>query len=108
MFDYYTLSRYFALQVCQSDRNLSGERDHRGAKSKERERSRDGELPSTVSQTVARDRAIQQKRREIDEVEHCPHTNKYTHQVIGDSCTDREKGEIREGGIRESLTREAS
>ncbi|KAM9350538.1 uncharacterized protein ABDE67_007839 [Symphorus nematophorus] len=54
--------------VCQSDRNQSRERDHRGSKSKERERSRDGELPSPVSQTVARDRAIQQKRREIDEV----------------------------------------
>ncbi|XP_040921528.1 periphilin-1 [Toxotes jaculatrix] len=54
--------------VCQSDRNQSRERDHRGTKSKEREQSRDGELPSTVSQTAARDRAIQQKRREIDEV----------------------------------------
>uniref|UniRef100_A0A3Q0T2H4 Periphilin-1 C-terminal domain-containing protein n=1 Tax=Amphilophus citrinellus TaxID=61819 RepID=A0A3Q0T2H4_AMPCI len=42
------------------------ERDHRGTKS--RERSRDRELPSTVSQTAARDRAIQQKRKEIDEV----------------------------------------
>ncbi|XP_073326863.1 uncharacterized protein [Pagrus major] len=55
--------------VAQSDRNQSRERDHRGSKSKERERSsRDGELPSTASQTVARDRAIQQKRKEIDEV----------------------------------------
>ncbi|XP_053173575.1 periphilin-1 [Scomber japonicus] len=52
----------------QSGRNQSRERDHRGTKSKERERSRDGELPSTTSQTAARDRAIQQKRREIDEV----------------------------------------
>ncbi|XP_070696388.1 periphilin-1 [Pempheris klunzingeri] len=51
-----------------SDRNQSRERDHRGTKSKERERSWDRELPSTASQTVARDRAIQQKRREIDEV----------------------------------------
>ncbi|XP_010740389.2 periphilin-1 [Larimichthys crocea] len=54
--------------VCQTDRNHSRERDHRGTKSKERERSRDRELPSTASQTVARDRAIQHKRREIDEV----------------------------------------
>ncbi|XP_035512947.1 serine/arginine repetitive matrix protein 5 [Morone saxatilis] len=52
--------------VCQNDRNQSRERDHRGTKSKER--SRDRELPSAASQTVARDRAIQQKRREIDEV----------------------------------------
>ncbi|GAA6216385.1 serine/arginine repetitive matrix protein 5-like [Lates japonicus] len=51
--------------VCQ---NQSRERDHRGTKSKEREQSRDGELPSTASQTAARDRAIQQKRKEIDEV----------------------------------------
>ncbi|KAL3974625.1 hypothetical protein ACER0C_023251 [Sarotherodon galilaeus] len=49
-----------------SDRNQSRERDHRGTKSKER--SGEGELPSTVSQTAARDRAIQQKRKEIDEV----------------------------------------
>ncbi|XP_029011319.1 periphilin-1-like [Betta splendens] len=56
------------LTICQSDRKQSRERDHRGAKSKERERSRDGELPPTASQTVARERAIQQKRREIDEV----------------------------------------
>lgn len=54
--------------VSQSDRSQSRERDHKGSKSKERERSRDGELPSTASQTVARDRAIQQKRKEIDEV----------------------------------------
>lgn len=54
--------------VSQSDRNQSRDRDHRGSKSKEREGSRDGEPPSTVSQTMARDRAIQQKRREIDEV----------------------------------------
>ena len=60
---------FFFLQVAQSDRNQSRERDHRGSKSKERERSsRDGELPSSSSQTVARDRAIKQKRREIDEV----------------------------------------
>nr|XP_046251796.1 periphilin-1 [Scatophagus argus]XP_046251797.1 periphilin-1 [Scatophagus argus] len=56
------------LIVAQSDRNQSSDRDHRGTKSKDRERSRDGELPSAVSQAVARDRAIQQKRREIDEV----------------------------------------
>lgn len=63
------LSVFFFLQVAQSDRNQSRDRDHRGSKSKERERSsRDGELPSTASQTVARDRAIKQKRREIDEV----------------------------------------
>ncbi|XP_044207730.1 periphilin-1-like [Thunnus albacares] len=54
--------------VSQSGRNQSKERDHRGTKSKERERSRDLELPLTASQTAARDRAIQQKRREIDEV----------------------------------------
>ncbi|XP_044067854.1 periphilin-1 [Siniperca chuatsi] len=54
--------------ICHSDRNQSRERDHRGTKSNERERSRDGELPSTASQTVTRDRAIQQKRKEIDEV----------------------------------------
>ncbi|XP_059190063.1 periphilin-1 [Centropristis striata] len=52
----------------KSDRNQSRERDHRGSKSKERERSRDRELPSTASQTALRDRAIQQKRKEIDEV----------------------------------------
>lgn len=57
------------MQICQSDRNQSRERDHNGIKSKERERSRDGELPSTASQTATRDRAIQQKRKEIDEVE---------------------------------------
>ncbi|XP_023278508.1 serine/arginine repetitive matrix protein 5-like [Seriola lalandi dorsalis] len=54
--------------VCQNDRNQSRERDHRGTKSKEREQGRDGELPLTASQMAARDRAIQQKRREIDEV----------------------------------------
>ncbi|KAI3357599.1 hypothetical protein L3Q82_016015 [Scortum barcoo] len=53
---------------CQSDRNQSRERDHRGTRSKERERSRDREPPSAASQAAARDRAIQQKRREIDEV----------------------------------------
>ncbi|XP_029973932.1 periphilin-1-like isoform X1 [Salarias fasciatus] len=52
----------------QIDRNQSRERDHRRSKSKDGERSRDREPPSTVSQTAARDRAIQQKRREIDEV----------------------------------------
>ncbi|XP_041802165.1 uncharacterized protein LOC121613006 isoform X2 [Chelmon rostratus] len=57
--------------VCQSDRKQSNKRDHRGTKSKEREQSRDGELPSTASQTVALDTAIQQKRREMYEVEEC-------------------------------------
>ncbi|KAM7404916.1 hypothetical protein PAMP_012220 [Pampus punctatissimus] len=52
----------------QSSRNQNRERDHRGSKSIERERSRDSELPLTVGQTAARDRAIQQKRKEIDEV----------------------------------------
>ncbi|XP_054465962.1 uncharacterized protein LOC129100376 [Anoplopoma fimbria] len=51
-----------------NDRNQNRERDHTRSKSKERERSRDGELPSTASQPATRDRAIQQKRREIDEV----------------------------------------
>ncbi|XP_029291684.1 periphilin-1-like [Cottoperca gobio] len=54
--------------ICQNDRSQSRERDHRGSKSKERERSRDEELPSTASQMATRDRAIQQKRKEIDEV----------------------------------------
>ncbi|KAK2897483.1 hypothetical protein Q8A73_013863 [Channa argus] len=65
-----TSSRDKAMQftICQNDRKQSRERDHRGAKSKERERSRDREPPSTLSQMVARDRAIQQKRRDIDEV----------------------------------------
>ncbi|XP_071332680.1 periphilin-1 isoform X2 [Trachinotus anak] len=54
--------------VCQNERNQSRERDHRGTKSKEREQSRDGDLPLTARQTAARDRAIQQKRRAIDEV----------------------------------------
>nr|XP_020441077.1 periphilin-1-like [Monopterus albus] len=54
--------------VSQSDKNQSRERDHRRTKSKERERSRDGALLSTGSQMVVRDRAIQQKRREIDKV----------------------------------------
>ncbi|XP_043985941.1 periphilin-1 isoform X1 [Gambusia affinis] len=50
-----------SVKVFQNEQNQSRERDHR-------ERSRDGELPLTASQTAARDRAIQQKRREIDEV----------------------------------------
>ncbi|KAM7411664.1 hypothetical protein PAMA_021583 [Pampus argenteus] len=54
--------------VSQSSRNQHRERDHRGSKSVERERSRDSELPLTAGQTAARDRAIQQKRKEIDEV----------------------------------------
>ncbi|XP_029363259.1 periphilin-1 [Echeneis naucrates] len=53
--------------ICQTEKNQR-ERDHRRTKSKEREQSRDRELPLTSSQTAARDRAIQQKRREIDEV----------------------------------------
>lgn len=56
------------ITVFQNERTQSRERDHRATKSKERARSRDGELPLTASQTAARDRAIQQKRREIDEV----------------------------------------
>nr|XP_015823734.2 periphilin-1 isoform X2 [Nothobranchius furzeri] len=54
--------------VFQDGRNQSRERDHRETTSKDREWSRDGELPLTASQMAARDRAIQQKRREIDEV----------------------------------------
>ncbi|XP_029912414.1 putative uncharacterized protein DDB_G0271982 isoform X2 [Myripristis murdjan] len=52
----------------ESERNQSRERDHKGGKGKER--SRDRELSSTVSQAAARNRAIQQKRREIEEVYH--------------------------------------
>ncbi|KAA8590899.1 hypothetical protein FQN60_001842 [Etheostoma spectabile] len=63
-----TTSAY--LKDCQNDRNHSRERDHRGTKSKEREQSRDRELPSNASQMATRDRAIQKKRREIDEVYH--------------------------------------
>ncbi|CAJ1084950.1 periphilin-1 [Xyrichtys novacula] len=55
------------FSVYHSDRNQSRERDHRGSNSRERERSRDRDPPS-ASQTMARDRAIQKKRREIDEV----------------------------------------
>ncbi|XP_034393889.1 periphilin-1 [Cyclopterus lumpus] len=51
-----------------TDRNQSWQRDHTGAKGSERERSREGDPPSTASQTATRDRAIQKKRREIDEV----------------------------------------
>lgn len=72
------LSLGFLSQAGQSNRNQSRERDHRGTKSKERERSREGELPSTASQMTARDRAIQQKRREIDKVEECDYTNTLT------------------------------
>ncbi|XP_017264870.1 periphilin-1 [Kryptolebias marmoratus] len=56
------------VTIFQDERIQSKERDHRATKSKDGERSRDGELPLTASQTAARDRAIQQKRREIDEV----------------------------------------
>ncbi|XP_047429134.1 periphilin-1 isoform X2 [Mugil cephalus] len=52
----------FPKAVYQSDWSQGRDRDHRGTS------SRDRELPSVVSQTVARDRAIQKKRREIDEV----------------------------------------
>ncbi|XP_071776901.1 uncharacterized protein LOC139928310 [Centroberyx gerrardi] len=52
----------------ESERNQSRERDHKGAKGKERERSRDREPHSAASQTAARNRAIQHKRREIEEV----------------------------------------
>lgn len=85
--DYYSLtpalfSIFPFLQICQSDRNQSRERDHRGTKSKEREPSRERELPLTASQTAARDRAIQQKRREIDEVEGVS-LHKHTHAHLG-------------------------
>lgn len=63
-FDFYPV----VLQVSLSDRHQSSERDQRASKSKDREWSKDMELPLTASQTAARDRAIQQKRREIDEV----------------------------------------
>ncbi|KAM3617372.1 uncharacterized protein V6R79_005393 [Siganus canaliculatus] len=56
------------FNVGQSDRNQSRERDHKRNRSKERERSGDREPSINTSQMVARDRAIQQKRREIDEV----------------------------------------
>ncbi|KAM8863089.1 uncharacterized protein AB9W97_018128 isoform 2-T2 [Spinachia spinachia] len=46
-----------------NDRKQSRERDHTATKSKERERIRDREIPPAT-----RGRAIQQKRREIDEV----------------------------------------
>ncbi|XP_041859187.1 periphilin-1 [Melanotaenia boesemani] len=52
--------------ICQSDGSQSREKDHRETKNNERIRER--ELPLVASQTAARDRAIQQKRREIDEV----------------------------------------
>ncbi|XP_076734372.1 uncharacterized protein LOC101473893 isoform X1 [Maylandia zebra] len=60
------LNSYPEVPLSKSNRNQSRERDHKGTKSKERSGER--ELPSTVSQTAARDRAIQQKRKEIDEV----------------------------------------
>lgn len=56
------------LQVSKSDRSKSRESDHRGSRSSERERNRDEEHPSAASQAAARDRAIQKKRKEIDEV----------------------------------------
>ncbi|XP_070825155.1 periphilin-1 [Chaetodon trifascialis] len=57
--------------VGQSDRKQSIKRDHQGTKSKERGRSRDRELPSTASQTVAQDTSIQQRRRDMYEAEEC-------------------------------------
>lgn len=54
--------------VSKSDRSKSRESDHRGSRSSERERNRDEEHPSAASQAAARDRAIQKKRKEIDEV----------------------------------------
>lgn len=78
------------LQVCQSDRNQSRERDHRGTKSKEREWSRDRELPSTASQTATRDRAIQQKRREIDEVEECHYINTHLGRRVSHKWIEEE------------------
>lgn len=71
---------FFTFLIRQSNRNQSRERDHRGTKSKERSGER--ELPSTVSQTAARDRAIQQKRKEIDEVDGVSlhsHTHAHSH-----------------------------
>ncbi|KAF7658325.1 hypothetical protein LDENG_00014130 [Lucifuga dentata] len=55
-------------QVSQSERNQSRERDHKTSKSKERERSRDRQLSSSAIQEAARNRAIQQKRKEIEKV----------------------------------------
>lgn len=80
MSDYYspTFSRLL-LQAGQSSRNQSRGKDQKATKSKDRERSREGELPSTASQMAARDRAIQQKRREIDEVVKSFH--KHTHTL---------------------------
>lgn len=62
-----------------------------GIKRKERE----GELPSAVSQMAARDRAIRQKRREIDEVENMNTLTPW--ENMG-------RGEIREAEIRERMT----
>jgi len=81
------------LQVCQSVRTQSRERDHRATNSKDRERSRDGELPLTASQTAARDRAIQQKRREIDEVRECNYTNTHVYLAIKDGYKQKEEAE---------------
>lgn len=90
--DYYspTLSRLL-LQTGQSNRNQSSEKDHKGTKSKDRERSREGELPSTASQMAARDRAIQQKRREIDEVVKSVH--KHTHTLAEQLAIKRKEEE---------------
>ncbi|XP_034028595.1 periphilin-1 isoform X2 [Thalassophryne amazonica] len=52
----------------QYDRNPSRERDDKKIKSKDKEPNRGREVALTASQMAARDRAIQQKRKEIDEV----------------------------------------
>ncbi|XP_076023113.1 uncharacterized protein LOC143013390 [Genypterus blacodes] len=54
--------------VSQSERNESRERDHKRSSSKERAQSRDSELPSSAAQEAARNRAIEEKRKEIEKV----------------------------------------
>ncbi|KAM9855895.1 uncharacterized protein ACBR49_002037 [Aulostomus maculatus] len=56
------------FNLFQSSRKQNRARDHRGTACKDRKCSGDGEIPSTASQAAARDRAIKQKRKEIDEV----------------------------------------
>lgn len=73
-----SVSLGFIFQAGESNRNQSSDRDHRGTKSKERERSWEEELPSAEGHAVARDRAIQRKRREIDEVKECHYANTLT------------------------------
>ncbi|XP_068454145.1 eukaryotic translation initiation factor 3 subunit A-like isoform X2 [Clinocottus analis] len=53
--------------VFTTERNQSREREPTRPRSNERDRSREGEAPP-LSAAAARDRAIQRKRREIDEV----------------------------------------